>query len=130
MDQQSEFQLSNVSPVCLLRTLARCCWMIVLAALTFVMAAWLYLHFLFTPQYTASMTYAVSYQVTSQYSTLNFTAATEVAAVLTELLHSDTVYTAIRSSDPALASFSGSITSTAVPNTNFINISIRHRFVE
>ena len=71
MDQQSEFQLSNVSPVCLLRTLARCCWMIVLAALTFVMAAWLYLHFLFTPQYTASMTYAVSYQVTSQYSTLN-----------------------------------------------------------
>ena len=124
MDQQSEFQLSNVSPVCLLRTLARCCWMIVLAALTFVMAAWLYLHFLFTPQYTASMTYAVSYQVTSQYSTLNFTAATEVAAVLTELLHSDTVYTAIRSSDPALASFSGSITSAAVPNTNFINISI------
>lgn len=124
MEQNSDFQLSNYSLVCLCRTLLRSCWMILLAALTFVMAAWLYLHFIFTPQYTASMTYAVSYQVTSQYSTRNFTAATEVAAVLTELLHSDTVYSAIRSSAPELTSFSGSLSAEAITNTNFINVSI------
>ena len=84
-----KFRLSDVSLTCLVRTVLRHLWMVVLAALVAAMAASVYLTVLRAPLYHANMTYAVTSRKTSYTSSANMTAAREVAAVLTELLKTD-----------------------------------------
>lgn len=115
-------QLSHISPVCLLRTLVRHLWMIVAAALICVMSTSLYLTYLRPPVYRASMTYAVSAKKTSYSSSVNMTAAREVAAVLTELLETSVVVDNIRASSDKLADFDGVIRASQITESNFITV--------
>ena len=61
------FGVSDISPVCLLRTLLRNLWMVVAAALTVSMCASLYAEHFYQPEYTASMTYVVTTKKASYY---------------------------------------------------------------
>ena len=115
--------LSYISPVCILRMLARNLWMVIAAALIFSMATAVYIENFRTPVYRASMTYAVTAKKGNVYSNANITSAKEVAAVVAELIETDVITDNLRKSSPDLADFSGKITASLVPESNFISVS-------
>ena len=84
MDENNQgLQWSHIEPLCILRALARQLWMLLLAALTCAMAAWIVLTCFVTQQYTSSTTFSAS----NLYYT-NITAAADVAASYSQLLQS------------------------------------------
>ena len=109
-----EVKLSHISTSCLIRMLVRNVWMIVLAAMTFSMAAGIYLNTLWTPQYQATMTYAVQPRTTAVYGSVTQAAARDAAAVLGSLLPTNLVTDKLRSWDPELADFDGTISASTV----------------
>ena len=120
MKQKRIFQLSHISIPCLVRMLTRHCWMIVAMALIAGLTVSLALTWLHVPTYQATMTYAVTSRSNSVLSTGNMTSTKEVTAVLTELLTTDVMSNGIREHDPRLAGFSGTISASQVPDSNFI----------
>lgn len=118
------FHLSNISPACMMRHLARNCWMIVAGYLILSMAVSLYFSWFHTPEYKADMTYAVTSRKTSYASGANVTSAKEVAAVMAEMLETGMVINNVRSSSPRLSDFDGIITATQVSTSNLIVISV------
>ena len=115
-------QWSHVSPYCLVRTLLRNAWTILVAALVFSLAASLFLDWFYVPEYKASMTYAVNSKTTSYISAGNLTSTREVAAVLSDLLETDVMKEGIENYDPRLKDFQGTITATQLGESNFIQI--------
>lgn len=115
-----ELKLSHISTTCLIRSLLRNVWMIVASAMIFYMAASLYLDTLWTPQYQASMTYAVRSRTTSIYSSSSSSATREVASVLSSMLPTNMVNQRIRDYDEALEDFDGSISASRVGTSNFV----------
>lgn len=115
-------QWSHVSPYCLIRTLIRNSWTILVAALVFYLGASLVLDWFYVPEYRASMTYAVNSRTTSFVSSGNLTSTREVAAVLSDFLETDLMNEGIRASDPRLADFDGVITATQLGESNFIQV--------
>lgn len=103
--------------------LARNLWMVIAAALIFSMATAVYIENFRTPVYRASMTYAVTAKKGNVYSNANITSAKEVAAVVAELIETDVITDNLRKSSPDLADFSGKITASLVPESNFISVS-------
>ena len=93
-----KLNLSYISPVCILRMLARNLWMVIAAALIFSMATAVYIENFRTPVYRASMTYAVTAKKGSVYSNANITSAKEVAAVVAELIETDVITDNLRKS--------------------------------
>ena len=63
MNQKNEFRWADVEPWCVLRMVLRNCWMLILAALIAGMGAKLALDWLWTPEYTSTITYAAPFQV-------------------------------------------------------------------
>lgn len=118
-----KLNLSYISPVCILRMLARNLWMVIAAALIFSMVTAVYIENFRTPVYRASMTYAVTAKKGSVYSNANITSAKEVAAVVAELIETDVITDNLRKSSPDLADFSGKISASLVPESNFISVS-------
>lgn len=103
--------------------LARNLWMVIAAALIFSMATAVYIENFRTPVYRASMTYAVTAKKGNVYSNANITSAKEVAAVVAELIETDVITDNLCRSSPDLADFSGKITASLVPESNFISVS-------
>ena len=97
--------------------------MVIAAALIFSMATAVYIENFRTPVYRASMTYAVTAKKGSVYSNANITSAKEVAAVVAELIETDVITDNLRKSSPDLADFSGKISASLVPESNFISVS-------
>lgn len=118
-----KLNLSYISPVCIFRMLARNFWMVIAAALIFSMATAVYIENFRTPVYRASMTYAVTAKKGNVYSNANITSAKEVAAVVAELIETDVITDNLRKSSPDLADFSGKISASLVPESNFISVS-------
>lgn len=88
MDENNQgLQWSHIEPLCILRALARQLWMLLLAALTCAMAAWIVLTCFVTQQYTSSTTFSVTTRTNNLYYT-NITAAADVAASYSQLLQS------------------------------------------
>ena len=115
----NNLKLSHISSTCLLRTILRSAWMIVLSAAIFYMAASLYLDTLWTPKYQSTMTYAVRPRTTSFYNSSG-SATREVASVLSNLLPSNMVMEKIRDFDETMADYNGVITATQVGNSNLV----------
>ncbi|MFR8335183.1 MAG: hypothetical protein ACLU9S_24725 [Oscillospiraceae bacterium] len=68
---------------------ARNCWMLVLAALIAGMGAKLVLDWLWTPEYTSTITYAVLSKSASATSWSNYNVANEVAIKYSSMLESN-----------------------------------------
>lgn len=120
MKTDNRIQFSHISTSCLLKMLVRNAWMIVATALLFAMSVSLYLTWTFVPQYTATMTYAVTARRTSYASSGNASATKEVSAVLTQMLGADIVRNGISSYDPALTEFDGTVSASQVGESNMI----------
>lgn len=116
-------QWSHVSPYCLVRTLIRNSWTILVAALVFYLGTTLALDWFYVPEYQATMTYAVNSKTTSYVSSGNLTSTREVAAVLTDLLETDVMDEGIRNYDPRLEDFEGVIVAGQLGDSNFIQVS-------
>lgn len=116
-------QWSHVSPYCLVRTLLRNSWTILVAAVVVYLGASLVMDWLYVPEYQATMTYAVNSKTTSYISSGNLTSTREVAAVLTDLLATDVMDEGIRAYDPRLEDFEGTIVATQLGDSNFIQVS-------
>lgn len=114
------FRFSYISPFCLIRMLVKNLWMLVAAGLIFAMSTSLYLTWFHKPVYQSNMTYVVSSRRSSFFTSDNMASAREVAAVLEQLLETNEIMDSVRSSDPRLADFSGSITASRVGESNFI----------
>lgn len=124
MDKKKKsMHISHVSLICLARGLIRHLWMIIAMALVFAMSVSLFLSWFHTPQYRATMTYAVNAKTTSYISSGNLTSTREVASVLSELLGTDLIDDEIRAADPRLANFDGNISAAQVGDSNFIIVS-------
>lgn len=117
-------QWAHISPSCLVQMLLHNLWMIIATAVIFALGASLILTWVHTPEYKASMTYAVNSRTTSYLSSGNLTSTREVASVLTELLETDLITDGIRKSDPRLADFDSPITAVQTGETNFIEVTI------
>lgn len=88
MDENNQgLQWSHIELLCILRALARQLWMLLLAALTCAMAAWIVLTCFVTQQYTSYTTFSVTTRTSNLYYT-NITAAADVAASYSQLLQS------------------------------------------
>ena len=114
------FRIGHISPICLGRHLLHNLWMIVMSAMVLHMAISLALTWFYVPKYQATMTYCVNSRTTGHPSVGNLASTREVASVLTQLLGTDVMNEGIRTHDPRLANFSGSITARRIGDTNFI----------
>ena len=121
-DTKKSISLSDISPVCLIKTLIRNLWVVVACALIFAMGASLFIKYMRQPEYTATMTYAVTTKKTSYYPGTSVTAAKEVGAVMSELLGNDMIIDRIKGCSDRLSGFDGKITATVVANSNFLVI--------
>ena len=81
MNERNVFHWADVEPRCVLRMVLRNCWMLVLAALIAGMGAKLVLDWLWTPEYTSTITYAVLSKTASATSWSNYNVANEVALI-------------------------------------------------
>ena len=121
-DTKKSISLSDISPVCLIKTLIRNLWVVAACALIFAMGASLFIKYMRQPEYTATMTYAVTTKKTSYYPGTSVTAAKEVGAVMSELLGNDMIIDRIKGCSDRLSGFDGKITATVVANSNFLVI--------
>lgn len=117
-------RFSNISPVCLIRTLVRNIWMIAAAAMIFYMGTSLYLSWVHKPVYQATMTYAAMAKRTSYTSSANISASEEVTSLMTELLMTREIHERIAGSSEELADFDGTISAAQVGKTNLITVSV------
>ena len=124
MSEQNKrsFNFSYVSPLCLLRALIRNCWMIIATAMLFAMTTSFVLSWFYTPEYQATMTYAVNSRTTSTTSAGNLISTREVASVLSELAATELMHEGIQASDPRLENFDGKITASQLGESNFIMV--------
>lgn len=122
MNDRKYFQWSDVEPVCVIRMVLRNLWTVVAAVLIGVMGMNLALTWLYTPQYTSSITYAVLSKSTTASSRTNYTAANEVAVRFSSMLESsimrDVLCKAMGSD-----TLPGSISAAVVGETNMLRVS-------
>ena len=123
--ETEQYRLSDISPICLVRTVIRNLWMVVAAALIFAMGSSLYLEWFHQPVYEANMTYVVTSRRSSYTSSNNLSATKSVASVMTELLNGNLMLGELKDESAELAAFSGTIEAKHVENTNLINITAR-----
>lgn len=121
-EQRKGVILSDISPICLIKALIRNVWVIVACALIASMGASLFINYLHRPEYTATMTYAVTTKRTSYYPGTSVTAAKEVGAVISELLGNDMIIDRIKGYSDRLSGFDGEMTASVVANSNFLVI--------
>lgn len=114
------FRLTHLSLPCLVRMLIRNLWLIIATGLIFAIAVNVSLNWLYTPQYQATMTYAVNSRSSSYTSAGNLTSTREVASVLTEMLSTNVMIDSIRNFEPRLHDFNGKITASQVSGSNFV----------
>jgi capsular polysaccharide biosynthesis protein len=96
-------------------------WMLVVAAMICSMSVSLFYSWVYEPVYRASMTYVVlPKQSDAGVATLGGGVSGEVTAVLGDLVQSDMILSDIRSYDPELADFSGTLRANRVGESNMI----------
>lgn len=122
--ENTSIKLSDISPGCLVRDVLHNIWMVIFAVIIGAMGSFLYLRYFHQPEYTASMTYAVTSKKTeSYYTSSNLKSAKEVAAVLSELIESDVITREVRKTSDKLSGFDGKFTAVNYEESNFINVS-------
>lgn len=122
MDENNQgLQWSHIEPLCILRALARQLWMLLLAALTCAMAAWIVLTCFVTQQYTSSTTFSVTTRTSNLYYT-NITAAADVAASYSQLLQSRVLRQTMEQ-DLGMP-LDGTVTAQQLGETNLIRVTV------
>lgn len=121
MNEKNVFHWADVEPRCVLRMVLRNCWMLVLAALIAGMGAKLVLDWLWTPEYTSTITYAVLSKSASATSRGNYNAANEVAIKYSSMLESNLMKDRINQA-LGVNVLPGTITATVEGETNLLQV--------
>ena len=114
-------QWSHIEPYCLLRTLLRQLWMLLMAGAACAMAAWIVLSCFVTQQYTSSTTFAVTARASTLYYT-NITAAADMASSYTQLLQSRVLRQTMEQ-DMGMP-LDGTVTAQQLGETNLIRVTV------
>ena len=122
MDEKNRgLQWSHIEPYCLVRTLLRQLWMLLLAAAACAMAAWIVLSCFVTRQYTSSTTFAVTARASTLYYT-NITAAADMAASYSQLLQSRVLRQTMEQN--LGMSLDGTVSAQQLGETNLIRVTV------
>ena len=121
MNERNVFHWADVEPRCVLRMVLRNCWMLVLAALIAGMGAKLVLDWLWTPEYTSTITYAVLSKSASATSWSNYNVANEVAIKYSSMLESNLMKDRINQA-LGVDVLPGTITATVEGETNLLQV--------
>ena len=122
MDEKNRgLQWSHIEPYCLVRTLLRQLWMLLLAAAACAMAAWIVLSCFVTRQYTSSTTFAVTARASTLYYT-NVTAAADMAASYSQLLQSRVLRQTMEQN--LGMSLDGTVSAQQLGETNLIRVTV------
>lgn len=123
MEEQKRFNWSDYDLFCILRFVLRNFWLVLMAALIAVMAAFLAETFVVTPQYTSTTTFSVTSR-SSLGAGFGTVAATDTLAdQFGEVLQSDIVQQAA-ARRMGLDAFPATISVSVPPSTNIIQMSI------
>ena len=114
-------QWSHIEPLCVLRTLVRQLWMLLMAALTCAMAAWIVLTCFVAQRYTSSTTFAVTARTSNLYYT-SVTAAADMAASYSQLLQSRVLRQTMEQ-DLGMP-LNGTVTAQQLGETNLIRVTV------
>lgn len=123
MDEKKQAQWSNYDPYCICRFILRHAWMVLLAALIFLMLVYLLQNLAFTPTYTSSVTFAVTSRSTDGAAAGNIAVTSTVSSKFGELLSSDILRNAA-AERLGLESFPAEVTVYAPENTNILSMNV------
>lgn len=110
-------------PIVLLRDVAKRWLLILLAALTVGVAAYIHADVTYTPVYRTTTTYVVTTYSSSTTVYSNLSSASSLATVFSELLNSSVMRKAILQQIGA-QSFGGSIEAAVIPETNLLTVAV------
>ena len=117
--RQSSSVWSEVEPYCVLRMLLRNLWMILMAAVSFAMVAYIAVTLMMKPTYTSSITFAVTPKNT--LSTTNVTVSANTAKQFSSLL-SSSLFTKQIQKEYGAAVAGVSVSAEPVKDTNVIQV--------
>lgn len=115
-------QLSEIEPLCILRLIIHKFYLVVLAALIGIMGASIVLSVVMSHDYISSATFVVTARSGSGSYYSDISAASETAAICSELLQSDIMRDAIQ--DSLGKNINGSITAQQQGETNLITVTV------
>ena len=117
-----ETQLSEIEPLCVLRLILHKFYLVVLAALIGIMGASVVLSVVISHDYVSSATFVVTARSGSGSYYSDISAASETAAVCSELLQSDVMRDAIQ--DSLGKNINGTIAAQQQGETNLITVTV------
>ena len=121
MKDRMDFRWADVEPICVIRMVLRNVWMILAAVLIAVLGVRLAVDWLWTPQYSSTITYAVLSRSASASVRTNYTAANEVAAKFSSMLESELMCDVICEA-MCCTTMPGTITASVVGETNMLQV--------
>ena len=115
-------RLSEVEPLCVLRLILRKFYLVVLAALIGILGASVVLSAVISHDYSSTATFVVTARSGSGAYYSNVSAASETAAIYSELLQSDMMHDAIR--DSLGSDVNGTVSAQQQGETNLITVTV------
>lgn len=115
-------RLSEVEPLCVLRLILRKFYLVVLAALIGILGASVVLSAVISHDYSSTSTFVVTARSGSGAYYSNVSAASETAAIYSELLQSDMMHDAIR--DSLGSDVNGTVSAQQQGETNLITVTV------
>lgn len=110
-------------PIIVVRDVCKRWLVILLAAVLVGTAAYIHADLRYSPVYTSTTTYVVTYRGSSSTVYNNLSSTTSLASVFEELLNSSLLRKTILAQTGA-ASFDGTISANVIPETNLINVRV------
>lgn len=128
MEKYSDYQaadsgLLSFDPIVLVRDVVKRWLLILTVALMMGVGAYVVTDRCYQPTYTATTTFVVTSRSSSSTVYRNLSATTNLASVFSELMNSSLMRKTVLT-DAGLGSFEGSITASAVPETNLLTLSV------
>lgn len=115
-------RLSEVEPLCVLRLILRKFYLVILAALIGILGASVVLSAVISHDYSSTSTFVVTARSGSGAYYSNVSAASETAAIYSELLQSDMMHDAIR--DSLGSDVNGTVSAQQQGETNLITVTV------
>ncbi len=117
-----ETRLSEIEPLCILRLILHKFYLVILAALIGIMGAFIVLSVVVSHEYSSSATFVVTARAGSGSYYSDISAASETAAICSELLQSDVMRDAIQ--DSLGKTINGTISAQQQGETNLITVTV------
>ncbi len=119
-----KFRWSDIEPLCLIRNVLANFWMVVVSAIVGFLAAYVLMDVVYQPQYRGDVTFVVTSRTSVYASSLDMSAASNVAETLSGLLSSDLMRAKVAQT-VGLEDFDGSIAAKNSEGTNLVFLTVQ-----